>query len=125
MSIPFCVASALLDGAVSEASFADLGRAPLLRLIALTTLEEGARFSQAFPARQGAEVMIELSGGARHSASMDDLQAATPEMVAARFAQAAHPVIGAVRGAEMAAAVSALESLADVGALMRLSATEA
>ncbi|HEY2417031.1 MAG TPA: MmgE/PrpD family protein [Steroidobacteraceae bacterium] len=122
MSIPFCVASALLDAAVTEACFADLKRAPLLRLIALTTLEQDPVFSQAFPARQGAEVVVELRDGVRHRARMDDLQAATAAMVAARFARAAHAVIGATRSEELSAAVSALEKVDDIGALMRLSA---
>ena len=125
MSIPFCVATALVDGTVSEAGFAALDRPEVLRLSASTTLEERGEFTRAFPAQQGADVTVVLSDGTRHSASMADLQPASREAVSQRFYQAARAVVGVSRSERIADAIAALELLDDVGALMRLTETDA
>jgi 2-methylcitrate dehydratase PrpD len=125
MSIPFCVATALLDGAVSEASFAALDRPDLLRLSAATTMQARPEFTQAFPARQGADITLELRDGTQHRATMADLEPAGPETVAQRFAEAARQVVGVPRSERLGQGIAALESLDDVGALMRLTETDA
>lgn len=125
MSIPFCVAIALVDGSVNELSFAALNRPELLRLIAGTTLEAHPGFTRAFPARQGAEIIVVLRDGTTYTQSMADLKAASPEMVATRFAQAACQVVGAARGERIAQCINTLETLDDVGALMRLTEADA
>jgi 2-methylcitrate dehydratase PrpD len=125
MSIPFCVATVLLDGAVSEGSFAALDRPDLLRLSAATTLQARPEFTQAFPGRQGADVTLELRDGTQRRASMADLQPAGPETVAQRFAEAALQVVGVPRRERLGQGIAALESLDDVGALMRLTETDA
>jgi 2-methylcitrate dehydratase PrpD len=125
MSIPFCVAVALVDGAVSEASFAALDRPEPLRVVAATTMAENPAFTRAFPDRQGAEIIVALRDGTQHSASMADLQAASAEMVSTRFAQAAHQVVGAVRAEQIARSIADLETLDDVGAIMRQTETDA
>jgi len=124
MSIPFCVASALLDGAVGEGSFVALNRPELLRLIAATSLEADAAFSQAYPGRQGSEISVVLNDGTSRAERMIDLEAASPEMIAARFAQSADQAVGAARRERIAQGVSSLESLDDVGALMHLTEGE-
>jgi 2-methylcitrate dehydratase PrpD len=120
MSIAYCVAAVLADGSVTEASFTELGRPEVLRLAAVTTLEASPAYTRAFPAQQGAEIAVELRDGTVCSASMDDLEAATPEMVAARFSRAAEQVVGAMCSEQIARSVATLETLDDVGALMRL-----
>lgn len=125
MSIPFCVATALADGAVSEASFAALDRPDVLRLSAATTLEARPQFTRAFPGQQGADITLELQDGTRHRASMADLEPASTETVSQRFAAAARHVVGAARSERIAHSIAALESLDDVGALMRLTETDA
>jgi 2-methylcitrate dehydratase PrpD len=124
MSIPFCVASALIDGAVSESSFLTLIRPELLRLIAATSLEVDPALTQAFPGRQGAEISVILNDGSSYSQRMIDLEAATPEMIAARFGQSADQVVGVARRERIAQSVDSLETLQDVGALMRLTEGE-
>jgi 2-methylcitrate dehydratase PrpD len=125
MSIPFCVATALVDGTVSEAGFAALDRSDVLRLSAATTLEARPQFTRAFPGRQGAHVTLELQDGTQRRASMIDLEAANPETVSQRFAAAARAVVGVSRSERIAHDITALESLDDVGALMRLTETDA
>jgi 2-methylcitrate dehydratase PrpD len=125
MSIPFCVATALLDGAVSEAGFNALDRPDVLRLSAATTLEARPEFTRAFPSRQGADITLELCDGTRHRASMADLQPASPQTVSQRFAEAARQAVGVSRSERIAHGIAALESIDDVGALMRLTETDA
>jgi 2-methylcitrate dehydratase PrpD len=125
MSIPFCVATTLLDGTASEAGFAALDRADVLRLSAATTLEERPEFTRAFPSRQGADITVELRDGTRHHASLADLEPASPQAVSQRFYEAARPVVGVTRSERIAHDIGALESLEDVGALMRLTETDA
>lgn len=120
MSIPYCVAMALVDGAVHERSFAMLDRAEILRVVAVTTMEADANFTSAFPAQQGSEVAVELTNGTRISERMTDLQPADPEAVVARFTQAAGEVLGAAPAAELADCVGNLEKLEDVSRLARL-----
>jgi hypothetical protein len=56
---------------------------------------------------------------------MIDLEAATPEIIAARFAQSADQVVGTARRERIARGVNSLETLDDVGALMRLTEGDA
>ncbi|HVJ52078.1 MAG TPA: MmgE/PrpD family protein [Aliidongia sp.] len=120
MSIQFCVAAALLDGTVTEGSFAILDRPALLQLAAVTSLSARADFTGAFPARQGAEIVVALRDGSERRAAMADLEAATPAAVRARFAAGAAATVGAPRAEAIAKAIDALEAAEDVGALMRL-----
>ena len=125
MSIPFCVATALLDGTVSEARFAALDRPDVLRLSAATTLEARPEFTRAFPGRQGADITLVLRDGTQLRASMTDLEPASPATVSQRFSAAARVVVGVPRSERIARDIAALESLDDVGALMRLTETDA
>ena len=70
-------------------------------------------------------IALVLRDGTRHRASMDDLEPASEQAVAQRFAAAARPVVGVSRSERIADGVAALESLDDVGALMRLTETDA
>jgi 2-methylcitrate dehydratase PrpD len=120
MSIPFCVASALVDGTVSEASFERLDRPEVLRLIAATSLQADADFTRAFPGRQSAQISLVASDGRSHAQRLPDLEGATAAMIAARFGDAADAAVGAARRERIAEQVDSLETLEDVGALMRL-----
>ncbi len=125
MSIQFGVAAALLSAEVSEASYAVLDRADLLRLAGLTTLVAREDFTAAFPGRQGAEVVVTLADGRVLRSTAPDVTAASPEQVQQRFVAAANAAVGAERAAAIAAFVQDLPKAADVGALLRLTETEA
>ncbi len=120
MSILFCVAVALIDGAVSESSFVTLNRAELARLVAATTLSADSLFTGAFPAHQVAEIVVSLRDGSQHSARMNDLEVASPAVVAERFMAAAREALGGERAEQIADAVERLEKLDDVATLVRL-----
>ena len=120
MSIPFCVAAALLHGAVAESHFTLPAPAALLRLAALVTLEATPAFTTAFPARQGATVTVLLRDGTRHAATLDALEPADAPTVRRRFADTATRVLGEPVATRLQGAIDGLHGAADAGALLRL-----
>jgi 2-methylcitrate dehydratase PrpD len=124
MSIQFGVAAALLHGSVEESNYALPVSPDLQRLLSVTTLEEDAGMTEAFPARQAAEV--ELSFGTRIvRRGLDDVVAATPDEVRARFLRAASGVFGADRAGAIGVFVDRLEHAEDIGQLSALLTTQA
>jgi len=67
-SLPYCVAVALLDGAVSDASFADarLRDPALARLMRKVRVREDRRLTDAYPEGAPGRVTIRTAGGAAH-----------------------------------------------------------
>jgi 2-methylcitrate dehydratase PrpD len=94
MSIPFSVAAVLARGALEEENYADIGDTSILRLVERTDLHTAPDLTAAFPASQGAEVRVGLRNGATVHQRLDNVIAATPEEIRARFRQAASSVIG-------------------------------
>jgi 2-methylcitrate dehydratase PrpD len=123
MSIPFCVAVALVDGGISEASFVERSREELKRVVAVTRLVVDPIFTGAYPAQQGAEVIVTLRDGMSHSVQMNDLEVASADRVASRFTAAAREVVGASRAEQIARGVADIENLEDVETLIRLTET--
>ena len=96
MSIHYAVASALLDGRIDEASYADLDDPVRLALARKITIESDAAYTAAFPKRQGAAVEVELTDGRVLMGSLSDVRAAEGEQVVTRFRAAATAVVGAL-----------------------------
>jgi 2-methylcitrate dehydratase PrpD len=94
MSIPFSVAAVLARGALEEENYADVGDPRILRLVERTDLKSVPDLTAAFPANQGAEVLVGLRDGKTIHQRLDNVIAATPEEIRARFRQAASSVIG-------------------------------
>jgi 2-methylcitrate dehydratase PrpD len=112
MSIQYCVAATLVAGAIEEANYRRLSDPEILRLAGITTLEEDPHLTAAYPAAQGAEVVVTLRDGRTLSERLDDLTPATPTEIRARFRTAC----GAA-AAEIEARIESLEELEDVGEL--------
>jgi len=119
MSIQFAVGTALVHGALDEASFRTLDDPRVLRLARLVTFEADAAFAAGFPAHQGAEVIVDLADGSTLSARYDDVVPLDPPAVRARFLGAAEAALGARRAAQAAATIDELLHLADLRDLMR------
>jgi 2-methylcitrate dehydratase PrpD len=119
MSIQFAVAAGLATGCLTEESFRELADPGINALTRKIVLESDAEFARAFPAKQGAEVIVELKGGQRIAARLDDLVPLDAEAVRARFRGAATKVFGEARGAELEARIDALMRCADVAELAR------
>jgi 2-methylcitrate dehydratase PrpD len=117
MSIPFSVAATLARGEIEEDNYASLEDTEILRLIAATDLQGDAAFTAAFPARQGAEVTVQLRDGKTIRHSLPDVVAATPEEVRSRFRSAAARVIGEERAHKLEQAIDGCEQLGDAGVI--------
>ena len=94
MSIPFSVAAVLARGALEEENYADVGDIRILRLVERIDLQSAPDLTAAFPAKQGAEVLVGLHNGTTIHQRLDNVIAATPEEIRARFRHAASSVIG-------------------------------
>ena len=105
--------------------FRSLDDPELLRLASLTKLATCHEFTAAFPGRQGAAVIVRLADGREVRRMAPDVTAAGPAQVRQRFLEAAGEAFGAWRASEIADFAEALETADDVGALMRLTRSEA
>ena len=128
MSIPFSVAAVLARGALEEDNYADIDDPGILRLVERTDLQsEPDLLTAAFPANQGAEILVGLRNGTTIHQRLDNVIAATPEEIRARFRQAASDVIGDKRARHLEELVDNCASLPDsrvIAARCRLEPTE-
>ena len=113
MSIPFSVAAVLARGALEEGNYADVDEPSILRLIARTELQSEPGLTAAFPAKQGAEILIGLRNGNTIHQRLDNVIAATPDEIRGRFRQAASDVIGDKRARDLEDLVDNCASLPD------------
>jgi len=125
MSIPFGVAAVLVRGVIEEENYRRLDDPEVVRLIAATTLVRDEGYSNAFPARQGARVVLELDDGLSVQAALDDVVAADDALIRSRFHHAASQVLGVERARRIEASVDNWEHEADAGSLARLCAAPA
>jgi 2-methylcitrate dehydratase PrpD len=79
MSIRFAAAAALAYGDLAEAHFHHLDDPAVARLDALCAVEVDPALSAAFPARQGARVVVLLADGEMLTASRADVTPAAPD----------------------------------------------
>jgi 2-methylcitrate dehydratase PrpD len=123
MSIPFSVAAVLARGAIEEDNYAHVGDPQILRLVEHTDLQSEANLTAAFPANQGAEVRVHLRDGSTIRHRLDNVIAATPQQIRARFRRAAVDVVGDKYARHLEELVDRCESLSDsrvIAALCRL-----
>jgi 2-methylcitrate dehydratase len=126
-SIPFCIATALLDGAVTEAGFSTRRiRDPRIAgLIARTTMRENPEFSRLHPSEWPCRIELTLRGGRKITAEAPYFKGharrpLTDEEIEKKFRGLAERVLGR-RGADaVLAAAWKLERLPDIGALLKL-----
>lgn len=117
MSIQYCVAAALVRGAIEEANYRLLKDARVLRLIGVTTLEEGPEFTRAYPGKQGTEVVVTRRDGRVVSRKMDDLIPATEAEIMSRFRKACESALGGAAVNRIEDSIGRLEEIEDVSAV--------
>jgi len=122
MSIQFAVASALLRGMVDEASYRRLDDGALVRLAGLVEVVADRDMTAAFPAAQGAEIVVTLDDGRALTRRLGDVVPADADLIRQRFAAAATEFAGEAGALALEAAVDGLDTIADIGRLMRLAA---
>lgn len=120
MSIQYCVAAALITGAFEESSYRPAEQPRIRELAARTRLQVDAGLSEAYPAHQGAEVVVQLKDGQPISRRVADVVPATDDEVVARFLRAARRRLGERAAHELHDAVMALASAPDAAAIARL-----
>jgi 2-methylcitrate dehydratase PrpD len=120
MSIQFSVAATLARGTIEEDNYARLDDPEIVRLARMIDLREDDGLSAAFPRAQGAEIRVRLASGETAGRRLDDVVAATPEQIRARFRKAAAARIGPGRADEIEALIGDCESLADSAGIAAL-----
>jgi 2-methylcitrate dehydratase PrpD len=111
-SIPFCIATAFVHGAVRLAAFAESGLrdAAVSDLLGRTTLAIDPGFDATFPRQRGATVTVVLTDGrgimaTRGTRKGDPDDPFSDEELRAKFDELAGAVLGAGQAAELAAAL--------------------
>jgi 2-methylcitrate dehydratase PrpD len=120
MSIQYCVAATLVAGAFDEACFQRLEDEQVRRIAASTTLRADPVLQQAFPARQGAAIEVELDDGRCLQAALDDVSWLDEEGARRRFRAEAGAALGNETAAAIESSADRLPALDDVGELVAL-----
>jgi len=120
MSIHFCVAAALSRGVIEEANYRNLSDPEINRLAAITTVEIDPALTAAYPAKQGAEVILTLLDGRTVRRALSDVVPATPEQIRTRFRSAAEKILGPAATAAAENFIDKLDQQDDAGALATL-----
>ena len=120
MSIQYAVASALLEGRVDEASYADLDDPARRALAEKIAVEADDAYTAAFPRQQSAAVEIRTQDGVSLSCALADVVAADPAGVRARFRRAAGAAVGTDAAQRIEALVDDPSGEIGVASLMAL-----
>jgi 2-methylcitrate dehydratase PrpD len=120
MSIQFGVAGAVARGRIDGDTYSDLGDPEIGRLVAVTTLTADPALSAAYPERQPARVTLVIDDGGHLVAELDDVVAASPDMVWQRFHAAARAALGDEQAADLESLVHTLATAADASTLNTL-----
>lgn len=126
-SIPYCVAAALLDGGITEASFsAKRIRDPrITALIAYTTIREDPAYSRAHPNEWPCRIELTLRGGKKRAAEARYFKGhakrpLSDQEIELKFRTLAEKSLGKKRADAVLATAWRLEKLADIGELLSL-----
>lgn len=117
MSIQYNVAAALITRAHDEPSYEPSQHPEIRRLATRVALEIDPELTAAFPAKQSAEVVVELRGGERCRRRADDVRPAAAELVRERFTAAAAATFGDTAARKLVEFIESLEQLPDTRAL--------
>jgi 2-methylcitrate dehydratase PrpD len=120
MSIHYNVAAALVHGDFAERNYVPQDNPEVQALAKRVTVVIDAGFSDAFPARQGAAVIVQTATAGTLEQSADDLEPTDPEGVHERFFAAASAALGEAQARELDALIGTFETCADAAALARL-----
>ncbi len=120
MSIHYNVAAALAYGDFAERNYVPQQNAQVQALAKRVTVEIDAGFTSAFPAKQGAAVIVRTRSGQTLEQSADNLTPTDTDGVHERFFAAAAAELGEPQARELDAFIGTLESQANAATLERL-----
>jgi 2-methylcitrate dehydratase PrpD len=121
MSIQFVIAATLAAGRLDDAAlrdFSDEGAAA--RLARRVRLGNDPEFAAAYPQRQGAEVIVTLKNGERHSNRLSALEPLDANGVLSRFRISVSKLLGNERAEALEREIAALRESPDAGRIARL-----
>jgi 2-methylcitrate dehydratase len=126
-SIPYCVAAALIDGAITEASFfaRRIHDPRIAALIGRTTMREDPAFTRRHPQEWPCRIELTLRGGAKQVAEAPYFKGhakrpLSDAEIEQKFRGLAEKALGRKRADAVLAAAWKLEKLGDVGQLLGL-----
>jgi 2-methylcitrate dehydratase PrpD len=119
MSIQYNVAAALRHGNFAERNYFPRQNPDVLKLARCTQLEVDDDLTKAFPAQQGAEVVVRTRAGDELRERVVNVVPIDEAGVRARFALAASAVLGKSATARLDALIDNLETVVDAAALSR------
>jgi 2-methylcitrate dehydratase PrpD len=120
MSIHYNVAAALVTGNFDERNYLPGEQPAITALAAAVELCVDDALTQAYPGKQGAEVVVRMRDGRTLRRRNDDVAPASDDAVRARFEAAGSLQLGAAATERLAAFVDGLENEPAAGALPRL-----
>jgi 2-methylcitrate dehydratase PrpD len=120
MSLQFTAAAVLAQGAVNDAAYAQFADARTVALLPKVQLHESEVFSNTYPARQGAEVVVTLADGRRTVGRVEQVPVVTESRVRERFLRSAEPVVGPARAQAIEAACLSLKDAPSLASLLSL-----
>lgn len=120
MSIQYNVAAVLAHGDFAERNYVPQENAEVQALAKRVTVEIDADFTQAFPGKQGAAVIVHTRSGGTLEHSADNLEPTDPEGVHERFFAAAAASLGEPRARELDALIGTFDTCTDAAELARL-----
>jgi 2-methylcitrate dehydratase PrpD len=119
MSIHYNVAAALAHGDFAERNYVPQLNPAVQELAKRVTVEVDPGFTAAFPAKQGAAVIVRLRNGQTLEQSADNVEPTDPDSVHERFFAAASETLGAERARTLDALIGTFEQCADARELGR------
>jgi 2-methylcitrate dehydratase PrpD len=123
MSIHYNVAAALTHGNFAERNYVPQQNAETQELAKRVAVEIDAGFTSAFPAKQGAAVILRTRDGRTLEQSADNVEPTDPDGVHERFFAAASETLGADRARTLDTLIGTFEQCADARELGRLTRT--
>jgi 2-methylcitrate dehydratase PrpD len=121
MSIQFVVAATLAAGRLDDAALRDFSEeGDAARLARRIHLENDPEFASAYPARQGAEVVVFLKNGDQHHSRLAQLEPIDAQGVRDRFHGAVSRLLGEARAKDLEREIDALPAIRDAALIARL-----
>ena len=120
MSIHYNVAAALAHANFAERNYVPRQNPEVLALAKRVKVEIDPGFTSAFPAKQGAAVVVRTHDGETLEQSADNVEATDPDGVHERFFAAASDRLGADRARDLDALIGNLEKCDNAAELSRL-----
>jgi 2-methylcitrate dehydratase PrpD len=120
MSIQWNVAAALAHGDFAERNYVPQHNPATQALAERVNVEVDTQFTNAFPVRQGAAVVVRTRDGKTFEQSLDNLEPTDPDGVHERFFAAASERLGADRARELDRVIGTFEQCSDARELGRL-----